>query len=209
MNQIFLLNRCVAVVGFLLQFLFVDLFESNDLSKIIVFNKPFRVLSQFTDTENRKHLGDYIEQPGYYAAGRLDYDSEGLMILTNHGPTQHLISSKHFLKRYLIQVEGRAQVSHLERLRQGVKVKDYWAKANEIELLLRKPSWLWKRNPPIRTRKNIPTSWLLISIDQGKNRQVRRMCAAVGLPVLRLIRTQIGKFKVDGLPPSDWQFKQI
>ncbi len=179
------------------------------LSEIIIFNKPYHVLSQFTDTENRKHLGDYIEQPDYYAAGRLDYDSEGLMILTNDGPTQHLIASKQFLKTYLVQVEGRAQVSHLEKLRQGVQVKDYCAKALKVELLFKKPAWLWKRSPPIRTRKNIPTSWLLISINQGKNRQVRRMSAAVGLPVLRLIRTQIGDFKLNGLAPSAWQFAQF
>lgn len=177
--------------------------------QVILFNKPFKVLSQFTDTENRQHLGDYIEQPDFYAAGRLDYDSEGLMILTNHGPTQHLIASKHFLKTYLIQVEGRVQVSHLEKLRRGVKVKDYLAKANKVEPLLKKPTWLWKRNPPIRVRKNIPTSWLLISIDEGKNRQVRRMCAAVGLPVLRLIRTQIGAFKLNDLAPAAWQFKSF
>ncbi len=177
--------------------------------KVILFNKPFQVLSQFTDSNNRSHLGDYIDQPNYYAAGRLDYDSEGLMVLTDHGPTQHLISGQNTIKTYLIQVEGRAQAMHLANLRRGVKVKDYVAKATHVELLAKKPDWVWKRNPPIRSRKNSPTSWLMISINQGKNRQVRRMSAAVGLPVLRLIRTQIGELKLDGLMPSVWQFKEI
>ena len=177
--------------------------------QIILFNKPFQVLSQFTDSENRSHLGDYIDQPEYYAAGRLDYDSEGLMILTDHGPTQHLISSQNFIKTYLIQVEGRPQASQLEQLRGGVKVKDYLAKATYVELLAKKPNWVWKRNPPIRARKNSPTSWMILSINQGKNRQVRRMSAAAGLPVLRLIRIQIGEFKLADLAPSAWQFKEF
>jgi 23S rRNA pseudouridine2457 synthase len=176
--------------------------------KLILFNKPFQVLSQFTDKEGRSHLGQYIDQPGYYAAGRLDYDSEGLMVLTDHGPTQHLISGQSISKTYLIQVEGRPQVTQLNQLRRGVQVKDYIAKATKIELLAKKPDWVWKRNPPIRSRKNSPTSWMLLSINQGKNRQVRRMSAAVGLPVLRLIRVQIGDFKLDGLAPSEWQFKE-
>ena len=177
--------------------------------QIIRFNKPFQVLSQFTDSENRKHLGDYIDQPAYYAAGRLDYDSEGLMLLTNHGPTQHLITSHNISKTYLIQVEGRPQVAQLAQLRAGVKVKDYVAKAITVELLVKKPAWVWKRNPPIRSRKNSPTSWLLLTINQGKNRQVRRMSAAVGLPVLRLIRTQIGEFKLTGLEPAAWKFEEF
>lgn len=179
------------------------------MSLVIVFNKPFQVLSQFTDSENRSHLGEFINEPGYYAAGRLDYDSEGLMVLTNHGPTQHLISGQKFEKKYLIQVEGRPQVKQLQQLRQGVPVKDYVAKALGVELLAKKPTWVWKRNPPIRERKNIPTSWLFISINQGKNRQVRRMCAAVGLPVLRLIRTQIGAVKLNDLAPGKWLFQEF
>ena len=172
------------------------------MPSIIIFNKPFQVLSQFTDQDNRDHLGNYIEEPGYYAAGRLDYDSEGLMILTNHGPTQHQMTSQAVHKSYLIQVEGRPQAKQLQQLRKGVAVRDYVAKALKIEMLSKKPGWLWKRNPPIRQRKNIPTSWLLITINQGKNRQVRRMCAAVGLPVLRLIRTQIGKHQLADLAPG-------
>lgn len=179
------------------------------MTEVIIFNKPFQVLSQFTDTENRKHLGDYIQQPGYYAAGRLDYDSEGLMVLTNQGQTQHLITSQNLIKTYLIQVEGRPQAPQLAALRRGVKVKDYVAKAIQVELLVKKPGWVWKRNPPIRVRQNMPTSWLLLSINQGKNRQVRRMSAAVGLPVLRLIRTQIGDIKLAKLAPGTWQFKEF
>ncbi len=177
--------------------------------QIILFNKPFQVLSQFTDSENRSHLGDFIDQADFYPAGRLDYDSEGLMILTSHGPTQHLISSQSITKTYLIQVEGRPKASQLAQLRGGVKVKDYVAKATNVELLANQPAWVWKRNPPIRSRKNSPTSWLVLNINQGKNRQVRRMSAAVGLPVLRLIRTQIGEFKLDGLTPSAWQFEHF
>ncbi len=176
------------------------------MPEVIIFNKPFQVLSQFTDSENRKHLGDFIDQPGYYAAGRLDYDSEGLMILTNDGPTQHLISGQKFTKTYLIQVEGRPKATQLRQLRDGVKVKDYIAKALDVKLMAKKPEWVWKRNPPIRFRKNSPTSWLMLSLNQGKNRQVRRMSAAVGLPVLRLIRTEIGVFKLAGLAPQSWQF---
>lgn len=179
------------------------------MPEVIIFNKPYQVLSQFTDSEDRKHLGDFIDQPGYYAAGRLDYDSEGLMVLTNEGPLQHLISSQKLTKTYLIQVEGRPKASQLKQLRDGVKVKDYLAKATGVELMAKKPQWVWKRNPPIRIRKNSPTSWLMLSLNQGKNRQVRRMSAAVGLPVLRLIRTQIGAFELAGLAPESWQFKKF
>ena len=179
------------------------------MTEVIIFNKPYQVLSQFTDTENRKHLGDFIKQAGFYAAGRLDFDSEGLMVLTDHGPTQHAITSKRNNKTYPIQVEGRPQVAQIEQLRSGVSVKDYVAKAVKVELLAKKPAWVWKRNPPIRVRQNIPTSWLLITINQGKNRQVRRMSAAVGLPVLRLIRTQIGDIKLNSLAPATWEFKNI
>ncbi|MCB1581736.1 MAG: pseudouridine synthase [Xanthomonadales bacterium] len=173
------------------------------MQKIILFNKPFQVLTQFTDKENRDHLGHYINEPGYYAAGRLDYDSEGLLILTDDGKIQHFITSQAVNKTYLVQVEGRVQAKHVQQLRQGIKVKDYIAIAVFVEILAKKPGWVWKRNPPIRQRKNIPTSWLSLTINQGKNRQVRRMCAAVGLPVLRLIRTQIGNIGLSGLLPGE------
>ena len=130
------------------------------MTAIILFNKPYQVLCQFTDTAGRAHLGDYIQQPGFYAAGRLDYDSEGLLLLTDDGPTQHHITSGQVNKTYVVQVEGLVQAKHLQRLRQGVRVKDYVAQALEAEVLAKKPTWLWPRKPPIRQRKNQPTSWV-------------------------------------------------
>ncbi|WP_246027009.1 pseudouridine synthase [Marinicella litoralis] len=180
--------------------------QRHHMPQVIIFNKPFQVLSQFTDTENRKNLADYITEAGYYAAGRLDFDSEGLMVLTDHGPTQHMITGQQWHKTYLVQVEGRANAQQLQQLRQGVQVKDYMAKALNTEILAKKPGWVWRRDPPIRERKNIPTSWLYITINQGKNRQVRRMCAAVGLPVLRLIRSQIGALTLEKLLPGEYKF---
>ncbi len=170
---------------------------------LILFNKPFQVLSQFTDSAGRACLKDYIEASGVYAAGRLDYDSEGLLLLTDDGAVQHEITSSVHNKHYLIQVEGLAKKAQLDRLRKGVKVQDYVAKAVSIEPLFKKPGFVWKRNPPIRQRKNKPTSWLVIVLNQGKNRQVRRMMAAVGLPVLRLIRTQVGPWKLADLQPGE------
>ena len=119
------------------------------MKKIIAFNKPFQVLSQFTDPEGRRHLGDFIDQPGFYAAGRLDFDSEGLMLLTDDGQVQQQISGSAYAKTYLVQVEGRPQASQLQRLRQGVRVQDYLAKALQTEVLAGKPGWVWKRTPPI------------------------------------------------------------
>jgi len=179
------------------------------MPQVMLFNKPFQVLSQFTDSEGRQHLGDFIDVPGYYAAGRLDYDSEGLMVLTDHGPTQHLISGQAMEKTYLVQVEGRPVKAQLDRLRQGVSVKDYVAKAVAVEMLSKKPGWLWPRTPPIRQRKNSPTSWMQVTLNQGKNRQVRRMCAAVGLPVLRLIRTRVGPFQLHDLTPGQFVLKDF
>lgn len=144
-------------------------------------------------------MGHFIEDKGVYAAGRLDYDSEGLLLLTGDGKLQHRITSKAFNKTYLVQVEGLAKKAQLDQLRQGVNVQDYVAKAVSVALLHKKPGFVWKRTPPIRQRKNKPTSWVEITLNQGKNRQVRRMMAAVGLPVLRLIRTQIGDWKLDEL----------
>jgi len=179
------------------------------MSTLILFNKPFRVLSQFTDTEGRNNLSEYINEAGFYAAGRLDFDSEGLMLLTDHGPTQHLITGKKWHKTYLVQVEGKAVAKQLQQLRKGLLIKGHSVKALDAEILAKKPGWLWKRNPPIRQRKNIPTSWLNVTINEGKNRQVRRMCAAVGLPVLRLIRTQIGDFKLGNLQPGELRHDKL
>lgn len=169
------------------------------MKSVILFNKPYQVMCQFTDKENRKHLGHYVEDKGVYAAGRLDYDSEGLLILTGDGQLQHKITSSEYHKKYLVQVEGLAKKSQMDMLRKGVNVQDYLAKAVAVSLLHKKPGNLWKRTPPIRARKNVPTSWVEITLNQGKNRQVRRMMAAVGLPVLRLIRTQVGEWTLGDL----------
>lgn len=179
------------------------------MSEIIVFNKPFQVMSQFTDTQNREHLGDYIDQPEFYPAGRLDYDSEGLMLLTDDGKLQQQISSGDWHKTYLIQVEGIPKAKDLQQLRAGITIKDYQAKAVDVAVLAKKPGWLWPRNPAVRFRKKIPTSWLTITLDQGKNRQVRHMLAAVNLPVLRLIRIKIGTIALTDLKPGDWRWQSI
>ena len=174
---------------------------------IILFNKPWGVLSQFSDRAGRKTLADFIDIPSVYPAGRLDRDSEGLVLLTDDGKLQHRISrpGKGAEKTYLTQVEGRPGQAQVDRLRNGVQLKDGPARATRVELLARKPGWLWPRQPPVRERKNIPTSWLLVSLDEGRNRQLRRMSAAVGLPVLRLVRTHIGEWVLGELPPGKWR----
>ena len=176
---------------------------------LIAFNKPWGVLSQFSDDSGsvtqRQTLADFITSPGVYPAGRLDLDSEGLLLLTDDGRLQNKIAHPEHgaYKRYLAQVEGVPTASQLRRLAQGVRLKDGPARALEVELLARKPGWLWPRNPPIRQRKNIPVSWLEISLAEGRNRQVRRMTAAVGLPTLRLVRLAIGEWSLDGLLPGE------
>jgi 23S rRNA pseudouridine2457 synthase len=184
------------------------------MSQILLFNKPFNVLCQFTDEPQykaqRETLADYIQQPGFYAAGRLDRDSEGLLLLTNDGKLQHRISDpKHKQpKTYLVQVEGEISREALQHLQQGVELNDGMtlpAKARKVNA----PQWIWERQPPIRERKNIPTSWLELTITEGRNRQVRRMTAAVGYPTLRLIRTRIGDFKLNNLNPGESQLVEI
>ena len=172
---------------------------------LVAFNKPYRVLSQFTDENGRSTLADYIKIKNIYSIGRLDYDSEGLMLLTDDGKLKNrLANPKHKVNKvYLVQVEGIAKKVALEKLRSGVLLKDGQAQAIKIGLVFKQPVFVWKREPPIRQRKNSPTSWLEITINEGRNRQVRRMMAHVGLPVLRLIRTQIGDYKLNGLNPGD------
>jgi 23S rRNA pseudouridine2457 synthase len=173
---------------------------------LILFNKPFRVLSQFRDTEGRATLGDYVDAPGVYPAGRLDYDSEGLILLTDEGKLQARISQpkSRTRKTYLAQVEGAPTQEQLARLIRGVKLKDGVARAVSARQV-DEPAWLWDRDPPIRYRASIPDSWLEIVLTEGRNRQVRRMTAAAGLPTLRLIRYSIGDWTLDGLAPGEWR----
>jgi 23S rRNA pseudouridine2457 synthase len=174
---------------------------------LVAFNKPFKVLSQFTDENGRQTLADFIDIKKIYSIGRLDYDSEGLMLLTDDGKLKNKLANpkNKVNKVYLVQVEGLAKKSELDALRKGVVLKDGPAKAVNISLLLKQPNFLWKRDPPIRFRKNDVTSWLEITINEGRNRQVRRMMAHVDLPVLRLIRLSIGEYKLGNLELGEYK----
>lgn len=177
------------------------------MTRLILFNKPYGVLTQFTDKDDRAVLADYIPMEGVYPAGRLDRDSEGLLLLTDDGNLAHEITHphKHTWKTYLVQVEGRPSTEDLQPLRDGISLKDgpaLPAKANII-----KDPDLWPRDPPVRYRANIPTTWLEVRIQEGRNRQVRRMTAATGFPTLRLVRTAIGNWQLNALQPGQW--KQI
>ena len=171
----------------------------------IVFNKPFNVLCQFRDDTGRAVLADYIKTSAVYPAGRLDYNSEGLMILTDDGRLQARISQPQnkLPKCYWVQVEGLATGEQMAKLRAGVILKDGPARADRASLI-EEPAGLWDREPPIRERKAIPTSWLDMQISEGRNRQARRMTAAVGLPALRLIRHRIGPWQLDELQPGEY-----
>ena len=172
---------------------------------IILFNKPFRVLSQFTGEGDKKTLADYIDIPGVYCAGRLDYDSEGLLVLTNDGRLQQRISNPGFAKAkgYRVQVEGIADAQALEKLRSGVALRDGMTRPADVTLI--EPPDVWPRDPPIRSRKAIPTSWLDLTITEGRNRQVRRMTAHVGYPTLRLIRYRVGEWSLDAIPVGGYR----
>jgi 23S rRNA pseudouridine2457 synthase len=177
------------------------------MTRLLLFNKPFGVLSQFTDRGSptaRATLSDFVSVPGVYPAGRLDLDSEGLMLLTDDGGLQARIADPRFKlpKTYLVQVEGDPQEEQLGALRKGVRLKDGMTRPAEVTLI-DEPD-LWPRNPPIRVRQSIPDSWLKLTIREGRNRQVRRMTAAVGLPTLRLVRWSIGDWTVAGIAPGDF-----
>ena len=173
------------------------------MTRIILFNKPYQVLSQFTDSQGRETLASYLDAPGYRPAGRLDYDSEGLLLLTDNGRLQQQIANPRHKQRktYVVQVEGEIDEPALQALRDGVQLKDgatLPARARSIS-----PPVLWPRNPPVRVRKSVPDSWLELTIIEGRNRQVRRMTAAVGFPTLRLVRLSIGDWRLDGLGPGE------
>ncbi|ODT72069.1 MAG: pseudouridine synthase [Pelagibacterium sp. SCN 63-23] len=177
--------------------------EALPMARLILFNKPFNVLTQFSGEGDT--LADYIRVKDVYPAGRLDKDSEGLLLLTDDGKLQARIADPKFklAKTYLVQVEGDPDAGALEKLRRGVTLKDGPTLPAQVRRI--DPPDLWPRDPPVRYRKSVPDSWLSLTIKEGRNRQVRRMTAAVGFPTLRLVRWQIGNWSVDGLAPGQWR----
>lgn len=175
------------------------------MARLILFNKPYGVLTQFTDTAGRETLAAHIPVAGVYPAGRLDRDSEGLLLLTDDGRLQHRLSDpRHKLpKTYWAQVDGEPDDAALQRLRQGVTLDGERTRPAKVQRIA--APTLWPRDPPIRVRKNIPTSWVALELTEGRNRQVRRMTAAVGHPTLRLVRYAVGGYTVEGLLPGEWK----
>ena len=181
------------------------------MARLILLNKPYGVLSQFTDAKSpteRPTLSGLVSVPGVYPAGRLDRDSEGLLLLTDDGRLQARIADPRYkiAKTYLVQVEGSPEPAQLERLRRGVMLNDGPTLPADAELI--SPPDVWPRDPPVRFRKSVPDAWLSLTIREGRNRQVRRMSAAVGLPTLRLVRWRIGEWSLEGLAPGDWREEQ-
>ncbi len=184
-----------------------------EMSNLVLFNKPYNVLSQFTENNTSEHssqtLATFINLPHFYPAGRLDKDSEGLLLLTNDGQLQHHIANPKMKmpKSYWVQVEGQINEKAIQQLEKGIKLKDGVSKPAIAEIIS-EPD-IWPRVPPIRERKNIPTSWLNLTIREGRNRQVRRMTAATGFPTLRLIRHQIGEWHLKDLQPGDYRLLKV
>ena len=180
------------------------------MSRLILFNKPYGVLSQFTGEADQRTLADFGLPSGVYAAGRLDSDSEGLLLLTDDGTLQHRLADPRHKeeKTYLIQVEGEPDDEAIARLQRPLDLGDFVTRpcrARSVE----EPDWLWPRDPPVRFRKTVPTSWIEIRLTEGKNRQVRRMSAKVGFPTLRLVRTAIGDWTLDGIEPGRWIEREV
>jgi 23S rRNA pseudouridine2457 synthase len=180
---------------------------------LIAFNKPYGVLSQFTDSHvpPRPTLSGFGMPPDIYAAGRLDADSEGLLLLSDDGARIAQVSSPKFKwpKTYLVQVEGVPSDAQLDALRKGVSLNDGLTLAAKVSKLDRVPDWLWPRDPPVRFRKTVPDGFLELTIREGRNRQVRRMTAAVGLPTLRLVRISVGPHRLEGLAPGHWRTEPV
>jgi len=176
------------------------------MARVVLFNKPFQVLSQFRESGDKPTLADFFDDPALRVAGRLDYDSEGLLVLSDDGRLVQKVSHPRFKleKTYLAQVEGAPGEDALARLRGGVQLKDGMSQP-AMARLIAEPAWLWPRHPPIRYRANIPTSWIELTIGEGRNRQVRRMTAAVGHPTLRLIRVRVGDWSLGELVPGAWR----
>ena len=176
------------------------------VARLLLFHKPYGVISQFGATGRHPTLKDYIDLPGFYPAGRLDTDSEGLLLLTDDGRLQHLISDpRHkWRKTYWVQVDGIPGEPALARLRAGVRLPDFTSRPAQARLMP-EPSGLWERKPAVRYRRFIPTAWIELTIQEGKYRQVRRMTAAVGFPTLRLIRWAVGPYDLTGLAPGEWR----
>jgi 23S rRNA pseudouridine2457 synthase len=176
---------------------------------LILLNKPYGVICQFSAHELHPTLKDYVALPGFYPAGRLDTDSEGLMLLTNDGTLQHRVSDPRWKlpKTYWVQVEGEPDEDKLDALRRGVDLGDFVTQPATVERI--ETPELWPRNPPVRFRKTVPDCWIAVTISEGKNRQVRRMTAKVGLPTLRLVRVAIGPWRLEGLQPGEMRMLQV
>ena len=180
------------------------------MSRLILFNKPYGVLSQFTGEADQRTLADFGLPSGVYAAGRLDSDSEGLLLLTDDGTLQHRLADPRHKeeKTYLIQVEGEPDDEAIARLQRPLDLGDFVTRPCRARSVA-EPDWLWPRDPPVRFRKTVPTSWIEIRLTEGKNRQVRRMSAKVGFPTLRLVRTAIGDWTLDGIEPGRWIEREV